>query len=58
MSFLIADDYPPHLWRDDPDLPTREQVAELIAAYIEAKKVIARLEAEIARLQGEQEVVE
>jgi hypothetical protein len=56
MSFIVADD-PGAMW-EDPDSPTLEQIAELLAAYIEAKKIIARLEAEIARLNGEQEVVE
>jgi hypothetical protein len=56
MSFITADD-PGATWKD-PDSLTPEQVEQLIAAYLEARAVIARLEAEITRLNGEQEVYE
>jgi hypothetical protein len=57
VSFLTADDTGGNPWKD-PDHPTDAEIEALLAAYIEARKVIARLEAEIARLNGEQEVVE
>jgi hypothetical protein len=57
VSFLIADDQGGAHWTD-PDRPSVEEIEALLAAYIEAKKIIARLEAEIARLNGEQESYE
>jgi len=56
MSFIIADD-PDNLWQD-PESPTVEQIEALIGAYKAARAEIDLLRAEIARLNGEQEVVE
>jgi hypothetical protein len=57
VSFIIADDHPANSWRD-PERPTEEEIAALVAAYLAARGEIARLEGENARLRGEQEVIE
>jgi hypothetical protein len=57
MSFLTADDAGGNPWID-PEHPTDAEIKALLDAYIAARAEIARLQAEIARLNGEQELVE